>query len=95
MEPIQSYLTSSVSIWNTFITTLENTFLGKWVWIFFLLVIDFAVFAKSRNEVLAMFVNTLITIVFYDYFPPQAINISIIITGAFIGFSIYKFFRGG
>src|SRR6056297_3496324 len=59
------------TIIESFQTTLENTFLGIWIWVILLFIIDGVILVKSRNAFLASTINLLLVLVFQNFFPSE------------------------
>jgi|SRR6056297_2177777 len=57
------------TIIESFQTTLENTFLGIWIWVILLFVIDGVILVKSRNAFLTSAINLILLMVFQSFFP--------------------------
>jgi len=78
VENITSYLDTGVSLLETFRHTLEGTFLGAWIWVIVLMVVDLTVFYKTRNMLMTAFVNAVISYVYMQYLPSQ-INLFLVV----------------
>jgi len=59
------------TIIESFQITLENTFLGIWIWVILLFIIDGVILVKSRNAFLASTINLLLVLVFQNFFPSE------------------------
>jgi len=93
MENITSYLTTNTSIWNVFRYTLENSFLGNWTWLLLLLLVDIAIFIKTRNMVLTGFINTVVAYVFMNYLPPNTFLFMLVFTAGAIAIQFVQYYR--
>jgi hypothetical protein len=57
------------TIFQSFKESLEGTFMGLWVWVLLLLVIDAVILLKTRNAFLTATLNMMLLITLNGFFP--------------------------
>jgi hypothetical protein len=81
------------SLFSGFFSTLESTFLGSYVYLILLVLIDFMILAKSRNMALVAIMNIVLISLFSGYIPAEAAWIVVAVSIFAIGFYFFGVFR--
>lgn len=84
---------ASGSLFEGFFSTLESTFLGSYIYLILLILVDFMILAKSRNMALVSIVNLVLVTLFSAYFPAEIVWIIVAISIFAIGFYFFGVFR--
>jgi len=73
--------------------TLEGTFLGIWVWLIIIVILDAMVFIKTRNAVFTSIINLILMYVFASSLPQTTFMILLTISVMALAGSIYYLFK--
>jgi len=96
MDPINAsgleYLYNG-QLLDAFTHSLEGTFIGIWVWLVIIIVIDAIIFIKTRNSVLAATLNLIMVYLFASNLPINVFMYLIVPSSLALVGAVYFMFK--